>query len=877
LNNFIIRLFCACYAFLFFFSALTSEARPITIEDGGYTRSFEMALDEVYLPDRLDRAPEDRVDRLPLPRTTGDAMRLYAAERAADEGQDVQLVLYESGVERNAYTRRILTREVLVTYRPGTDLDTIAATVVVGKPIRVAYAENHAIFRARTFDGALELAETLRAQSGVLSAEPVLAKLRKKRFTPDDDLFPQQWHLRNTGQGGGLSGMDVRVTNVWAQGIDGTGVLIGIIDDGLQYTHQDLAPNYVAAYSRNWNGSPGGTLDPQPDLSYDDHGTPCAGVAAARGDNTEGVAGAAYGASLSGLRLISGSIGDTQESQAIAHSNQHIYVKSNSWGPNDDGRTLEAPGSLTRAALSNSVITGRGGLGTIHVWAGGNGLDANDNANYDGYANSIYTISVAAIEDNGAQAWYSEPGACHIVTAPSSGGSTDIVTTDLLGNNGYNFNGASGELGDNDYTKTFGGTSSSTPLVAGIVALMLEARPSLGWRDVQEILIRSARQINPSDSGWRTNGAGLTFNHKFGSGLVDASAAVAMAQTWTNLPARTAVSSNRTSLAQAIPDNNASGVQTQFQITDNLRIEHVTLRMNISHSRRGHLEVALVSPSGMESVLAERRTDNNAHYSDWTFMTVRHWGESSQGTWTVRVADRTAGTSGTLNSALLTVYGTPLTPLANQPPVLTPISARNIYMSNLLSFTVSASDPVDGDSIQLGASNLPPWAVFATTTGVDNVSQTFSGTPPATGTWTTIFYASDIDGLVSESVLITATDPALEPDYVIDFEGASETKNAYASANVTLSGVLWNMTDALIGTGSNDRKNGARAARIRNTGSMTMLADRANGIGALSLRYAKYGSDGQHLRASRIQPQRRINLDTRWLPIYGGQRHLNAA
>jgi subtilisin family serine protease len=241
-----------------------------------------------------------------------------------------------------------------------------------------------------------------------LSAEPLLARQQQKKAVPNDTLFSNQWHLRNTGQNGGTAGVDVNITNVWNT-YRGEGIRIAIVDDGLQHTHPDLSPNYDATTSTNINN---GTADPSPDVTADFHGSSCAGVAAARGSNALGVCGAAYNATLAGIRLIGALTTDAEEATGMAYRNDAIHLKSNSWGPNDDGITLEGPGTLTLAALAQGVTTGRGGKGVIYVWAGGNGLEYLDNANYDGYANSMYTIAVAALSDQANQAYYSEPGAC---------------------------------------------------------------------------------------------------------------------------------------------------------------------------------------------------------------------------------------------------------------------------------------------------------------------------------------------------------------------------------------------------------------------------------------------------------------------------------
>lgn len=570
---------------------------------------------------------------------------------------------------------------------------------------------------------------------------------------PNDPLFPEQWHLKNTGQNGGTPGIDVNVTGVWSN-YRGSGLMIGIVDDGLQTGHTDLWQNVNTSIDIDFNG---GDKDPNPDVTQDFHGTACAGVAAARGNNGRGVCGAAPEATLVGIRLIGGPATDQDEADALSHSNQLIFISSNSWGPNDDGKTLAGPGALTQAALRNMCANGRSGKGTIFAWAAGNGADYGDNANKDGYANSIYTIAIGAVSDQGTKASYSEPGACVVVCAPSSSFDPDrqgITTTDLMGNNGYNYAGAAGELADVNYTKTFGGTSSATPLAAGVMALILQAAPNLGWRDMQEILIRTAKKNAASDPDWITNGGGFHFNHKYGAGLLDAAAAVALATTWSNLGPQISIASVQTNLALSIPDNNATGVTRTFAFSNvSLRVEHATLTVDISHANRGDLEVVLVSPFGTTSRLMEVHGDTGDHYRNWTFSSVRHWGEQANGTWTVRVADRRSGTSGTLNYLKLELFGTTG---ANVPPIINPIGDKTVTLSNALSFVVTASDP-NGDPITLTASNRPAGSTFTASGGTGTFS--WASAAPA-GVYTTKFYATDgRGGAAIATVLMTVTSP----------------------------------------------------------------------------------------------------------------------
>lgn len=635
---------------------------------------YEIARDEV--------ADSDLNGQLRVQKTTG----------AASANQD--LVLYPQGEPRTEWTRRILRKQIAVKLLAGGDAAALAAQLGVKFLGAHPTAPEFVLLETATSAEALTMVTVLSARADVVSAVPQLARQQSKRLIPNDTLFAQQWHLRNTGQGGGLSGVDANVISVWDT-YKGTNIRIGIVDDGLQTSHPDLTANVDTTNDYDWNdGTPN---DPNPVLSVDFHGTSCAGVAAAKGNNGLGVSGAAPEATLVGMRLIGAATTDSQEAEAMGYKNDLIQIKSNSWGPNDDARTLEAPGTLTRAALSNATTLGRGGKGTIILWAGGNGGDVGDDSNYDGYANSIHTIAIAALGNDGTQAYYSEPGANLVVTAPSSGSTRGIVTTDLTGSSGYNTGSVSGELSDTNYTNDFGGTSSATPLAAGCVALMLQANPDLGWRDVQEILIRSATKVHPVDADWSNNTAGFHFNHKYGAGLINTQAAVTMATSWSNLVAQTNTSSSQSSLNLSIPDNNATGITRSFDLSaTNLRVEQVTLTLSATHASRGHLAVTLTSPGGTVSRLAERHADTGDHYSAWTFSTVRSWGENSQGTWTLKIADLTSGTIGTLTAATLTVYGTTAGPV-NQPPVIASAALSNsgmVFTDQTVAIqSVAASDP----------------------------------------------------------------------------------------------------------------------------------------------------------------------------------------
>jgi subtilisin-like proprotein convertase family protein len=194
---------------------------------------------------------------------------------------------------------------------------------------------------------------------------------------------------------------------------------------------------------------------------------------------------------------------------------------------------------------------------------------------------------------------------------------------------------------------------------------MLAQNPSLIWRDVKHILARSSVRINPTDPGW-TSGT-FAHNEKFGFGLVDAQAAVNLAATWINVAAESAVPAITRVINQTIPDNDASGLIDSMTIGNgfaNFAIEYVEVEFDATHPYRGDLEITLTSPAGVVSRLATvRPRDPGDNFTSWRFGSVRHWGESAAGTWTLRVSDRDVPDVGTWNSWTLRIYGTapPLT------------------------------------------------------------------------------------------------------------------------------------------------------------------------------------------------------------------------
>jgi len=640
-------------------------SQPFPINDG-IQRNYVLATDELYQP------TADGV---------GQIIKLTKAVSASEVAQisevlnleyraETHLVFYDTKAWRNPSFRHTLSRDVVV---PTANKDA-ALRLAEQHGVRLKYpaelSKDHLFLTTESPAQALSFTKVLR-EHGFSSAQPAVFKQTAKRFLPNDPLFPDQWHIRGRGQNGAKKASDARITPVWEQQdssgnlIRGTGIVIGINDDGVEMNHPDLSANIRTNLSYNFVDK---TSDPSPSAT-DFHGTAVAGVAAAVGYNGIGVSGAAPSA---GIAVIKGSsLNDAIAPPAMLSQTGSIRVSNNSWGPPDDGQTIRAPGSAMQSALRSSAESG-----TITIWSAGNGLLEKDNANYDGYANSIYVLSIAAVNDYARQCDYSESGANNIISAPSGfDGDTNnaarrtqgTATTDRLASLGYNTGvplpvhvQPIPDFENLDYTNTFNGTSSAAPVVSGVTALVLQANFSLNWRDVKEIYIRSATRNDSGDSDWARNGAGFWFNHKYGAGLINAAEAVRLAKNWSNLGSMSSVSIPLSSLPANIRDNNSGGLVKYFDTRSlaGLRVEHATLTVNIPDLPAGEQVIELTSPAGTKSVLSEVHNDTINDYAPWTFSTVHNWGEDSRGLWKLKIADRVPGNTGTLNSATLTLYGT---------------------------------------------------------------------------------------------------------------------------------------------------------------------------------------------------------------------------
>lgn len=347
----------------------------------------------------------------------------------------------------------------------------------------------------------LAFARALHGREGVHWVHPDLRLALVPHAVPDDPWYAQQWHLDNTGQGGRIADVDINAPEAWTVAT-GAGVTIAVIDTGVQLDHPDLlvipGHDYV---DHDEDPSPGAD-DGAP------HGTGVAGIAAAIGDNGYGVSGVAWASDVYAIRLIGGDTSTSDLYEAFAEAvDAGAGVLSNSWG--FYGCQGVPAAEVFSEMFAYAEDEGRGGLGSVVVFAAGN--DNCDNSG-DAMLSNNKALVVAALEWWDQRASYSNYGRPLGLAAP-----TTLLTTDLT-SGGYGNYG-----GDDGFWEGFSGTSGATPVVSGVVALMLEANPRLTAKQVRSVLADTAAKVDVQNGAWDQDG----WSPYYGYGRIDAGAAVA--------------------------------------------------------------------------------------------------------------------------------------------------------------------------------------------------------------------------------------------------------------------------------------------------------------------------------------------------------------
>ncbi|MGW4022170.1 S8 family peptidase [Streptomyces sp. NPDC005009] len=463
-------------------------------------------------------------------------------------------------------------------------------------------------------------------------------RLNKPLATPNDTEYGKQWDLFESTAG-------MRVPGAWDL-TTGSGVTVAVIDTGY-VAHSDLAANIVGGYdfisdtavSVDGNGRDSNPADPGDWYAAGEcgqaaggssswHGTHVAGTIAAATNNGKGVAGIAYGAKISPVRVLGkcgGYDSDIIDAITWASGGTVSGVPANANVAKVINMSLGGGGACSTA--TQSAINGAVSRGTTVVVAAGN---ENQNAANSSPANCGNVITVAATDRSGNRAYYSNYGSIVDISAP--GGETTTASNGILST----LNSGARTPSTENYAY-YQGTSMATPHIAGLAALMKSANPALTPARIESAIKSNSRALPGTCSGG------------CGAGLADAAKTVQAVKGGTSTG-----STYSSSTAMSIPDN-GSAVESPIGVSGRSGYAPSALQVgvDITHTYRGDLVIDLVAPDGSVYRLKSAGGSDSADDVNTTY-TVNASAETANGTWKLRVQDTASYDTGRLNGWRLT-------------------------------------------------------------------------------------------------------------------------------------------------------------------------------------------------------------------------------
>ncbi|PHV10155.1 S8 family serine peptidase [Chitinimonas sp. BJB300] len=517
-----------------------------------------------------------------------------------------------------------------------------------------------------------------------------------------DPLYPYQWHLKNTGQAVFADirpkpGIDLNMGTLYEQGITGKGITIGIVeDDGPYSEHEDLKANLRVE---------GSTYPLQENDHAKTHATAMSAIIAAVAGNGIGGRGVAPSAKIAvgmqrniPVRVINNSAGgqpplflpNSDSDDASLHvplTPLIVKAAGNSFLEIVPGSEAECD-NATRSSGVSCVVANTDLLSNMPIAIVVGAVNAlGEKASYSSTGSVLWVSGLGG--EKGWQRQYlssQEPIPEKAQRYPARYFSPAIVTADGPGcTKGLNKQGKQYNALDSgspslidpscNYTAMANGTSSATPMVSGVIALMLQVNPRLSWRDIKYILATTARKVDEQqqdirwndmtlETGWTRNAAGHLFSNWYGFGLVDATRAVDMARNFIGLPNLYIGSWQADSgTAVPIPYRREDAGFSPIDMRDNVKIETVQLQLKTTSKNPGNLRIVLISPSGTRSTILPALTylipTPDGFSIDLTASNA-FLDEPSQGRWQLQIVDMvepSSETSQTLTFWKLRVLG----------------------------------------------------------------------------------------------------------------------------------------------------------------------------------------------------------------------------
>ncbi|XP_065070423.1 proprotein convertase subtilisin/kexin type 6-like isoform X3 [Rhopilema esculentum] len=496
----------------------------------------------------------------------------------------------------------------------------------------------------------------------------------------NDPLYPLQFHLNER------YGVTMNIHKAWKKGLTGKGVTICVNDPaGVDKNHDDLSSKFVVEGSFDYKTN---SSDPTPDglTIYDgplSYGTAMAGLALAKANNGKCIVGVAYDAKFSGIKHLRGSSTDPSYPNRFAHLIQYAHHVNDiylcSWGPPSSFGYVQEP---IKAALKNATEKGRGGKGSIYMFSAGNSGLFNGSCAFNEYITSVYTIGISLVTGKNVRSY-------HNMACPSIHAVT--YSRDLYLGLKYPHDRMPSCALQNKCKENTGSSYGANAVAAGIIALVLQANPNLGWRDVQHLIARSSCS-QFSSVQWNTNKAGFKYSDYFGFGLLDADAVTTNAKNWTNV-------GKQLECVMVLPSTprRIDGVATITEVVDLSSwpslcggeggkinfLEHVVLQFSLNFTNRRNIEIEIESPGGSRSVLQRSGwlldlypTIPKINYlQNLSIKSLQFWGENPRGKWKIRLRNIKPNPkqNGTLYNWSVKLYGTASDPMAGNTVVASQI------------------------------------------------------------------------------------------------------------------------------------------------------------------------------------------------------------
>ncbi|MBW4611943.1 MAG: S8 family serine peptidase [Desmonostoc vinosum HA7617-LM4] len=612
-------------------------------------------------------------------------------ETAMSQARADQNVLFASHVYKikdNPGTFVYLNDQITIQFASGVDAAKITAiattfNLIQDKPVLGIPNTFVFLVSKQATENPIKITNHLQGLSEVLAAEPNILVQSEPHYKPRDPLYSQQWYLNHNGGNQLAVGSHISVEKAWDITRGKRSVIVAVVDDSFDLNHPDFQGNGKIVAPRDLKENDFLPLSAEKEPS---HGTACAGIALAE-ENGAGIVGVAPGCALMPIRT-TGFLDDESIEDIFNWTiEKGASVISCSWGAS----AVYFPLSLRqKAAITRAATKGRNGKGCVIVFAAGNAnRPINGKVNEKNWPKNILqgntewlsgfslhpdVIAVAAATSLNKKAAYSNWGTNISVCAPSNNAppgmwfeetgfvntqpaiATSLVglgmlTTDQVGAAGYD---------PGNFTNNFGGTSSATPVVAGVAALILSANPDLSAQQVKRILQETADKIVDSDPDPQLGLREGTYNASghsqwFGYGKVNAARAVQAAQqtlTPAAVTSKQVQGANKNSVA--IPDHDRQGVKSAIAIAEASTIKDIQVIVSITHDFLGDLEVYLIAPNN-QTVLLQSRTLGRRTNLQTTYALRSHpplkqlLSQSTKGNWYLWVIDYAQQDVGKLN------------------------------------------------------------------------------------------------------------------------------------------------------------------------------------------------------------------------------------